>query len=80
VLLAVGRHLDRPSTVAAALALGERVTERARAAGHFRLGPSAFEYRVFDPGFFRGLSGIGYVLLRLAAPTLLPSVLAFEAP
>jgi type 2 lantibiotic biosynthesis protein LanM len=80
VLLAVGRHLDRPSTVAAALALGERVTERARAAGHFRLGPSAFEYRVFDPGFFRGLSGIGYVLLRLAAPARLPSVLAFEAP
>jgi type 2 lantibiotic biosynthesis protein LanM len=80
VLLAIGRHLDRPATIAAALALGERVTERAVAAGHFRLGPSAFEYRVFDPGFFRGLSGIGYVLLRLAAPTRLPSVLAFEPP
>jgi type 2 lantibiotic biosynthesis protein LanM len=80
VLLTIGRHLDRPAAVAAAVTLAERVTERALGAGHFRLGPSAFEYRVFDPGFFRGLSGIGYVLLRLAAPTRLPSVLAFEAP
>lgn len=30
--------------------------------------------------FFRGLSGIGYTLLRVARPGTLPSVLAFEAP
>jgi hypothetical protein len=33
---------------------------------------------VFEPSFFQGLSGIGYQLLRLAAPERLPSVLAFE--
>jgi lantibiotic modifying enzyme len=31
-----------------------------------------------NPGCFDGLAGIGYVLLRLAAPGLLPSILAFE--
>jgi lantibiotic modifying enzyme len=80
VLLAIGKHLDRPAAVAAAVTLAERVIERARREEHFRLGPSEFEYRVFDPGFFRGLSGIGYTLLRLASPSRLPSVLAFEAP
>ncbi|HWW88985.1 MAG TPA: hypothetical protein VNZ26_35575, partial [Vicinamibacterales bacterium] len=79
-LFTIGRHLERHETVASALTLAEYVTGRARAAGHFRIGVSRFEYRVFDPGFFRGLSGIGYVLLRMAAPSLLPSVLAFESP
>jgi type 2 lantibiotic biosynthesis protein LanM len=32
----------------------------------------------YDPGFFRGLSGIGYQLLRVAHPDELPAVLAFE--
>ena len=34
---------------------------------------------MFEPGFFQGLSGIGYQLLRLAAPSRLPSVLSFES-
>jgi lantibiotic modifying enzyme len=29
----------------------------------------------FAPGFFRGMAGIGYQLLRLADPNSLPSVL-----
>jgi type 2 lantibiotic biosynthesis protein LanM len=32
----------------------------------------------FSPGFFQGTSGIGYELLRLAYPELLPSVLLWE--
>ena len=32
----------------------------------------------FNPGFFRGLSGIGYQYLRLAYPDKLPSVLLWE--
>jgi type 2 lantibiotic biosynthesis protein LanM len=79
-LLTIGRHLDCSPVVAAGIALAGQVIERARRVDHFRLGLSPFEYRVFDPGFFRGLSGIGYTLLRLAAPSRLPSVLAFEAP
>jgi lantibiotic modifying enzyme len=80
ILLTVGRTLRRPEAVTAAHALAEQVVARARQVGHFRLSAPGFEYRVFDPGFFRGLSGIGYGLLRLAAPDRLPSVLAFEAP
>ncbi|HEV2062957.1 MAG TPA: type 2 lanthipeptide synthetase LanM family protein, partial [Thermoanaerobaculia bacterium] len=30
-----------------------------------------------DPGFFRGLAGVGYTLLRVAVPATLPSVLCF---
>jgi GNAT superfamily N-acetyltransferase len=52
---------------------------RAREKKHFRLASSGFEYPVFDPGFFQGLSGIGYQLLRVAAPSVVPSVLAFES-
>lgn len=33
---------------------------------------------VYNPGFFQGTAGIGYELLRLAYPDLLPSVLLFE--
>ncbi len=35
-------------------------------------------HRSINPGFFDGLSGIGYVLLRLGAPGVLPSILAFD--
>lgn len=33
---------------------------------------------VFSPSFFQGTAGIGYQLLRLAYPELLPSVLLWE--
>lgn len=33
---------------------------------------------IFNPGFFQGLSGIGYEFLRLAYPDKFPSVLIFE--
>ncbi len=40
---------------------------------HHRMGCDAF-----NPGLFQGASGIGYQLLRLAYPTVLPSLLLFE--
>ncbi|MPZ19038.1 MAG: type 2 lantipeptide synthetase LanM [Luteitalea sp.] len=79
-LLTVGRRLVRPDVVQAAAHLARRVTERARANGHFCLTSDRFTYRIWDPGFFRGLSGIGYALLRFAMPWRLPSVVAFEVP
>jgi type 2 lantibiotic biosynthesis protein LanM len=79
-LLAIGRRLGLPAATAAAYALAAEVATRASAAGHFRLSTPGFEYCVFDAGFFRGVSGIGYELLRLAAPEVVPSVLSFEAP
>jgi len=79
-LLTVGLAFNRPDAIGAAHDLTSRIAARARQNGHFRPSSSGFEYRVFDPGFFRGLSGIGYQLLRLAAPSVLPSVLSFEPP
>jgi lantibiotic modifying enzyme len=35
---------------------------------------------VESPGLMTGLAGIGYQLLRLAEPALVPSLLSFEAP
>jgi lantibiotic modifying enzyme len=35
---------------------------------------------VESPGLMTGLAGIGYGLLRLAAPTTIPSILALEPP
>ncbi|MEI6174293.1 MAG: lanthionine synthetase LanC family protein [Bacteroidota bacterium] len=46
-------------------------------AAPFSLFPNAGE-DFFNPGFFQGISGIGYELLRLAWPEKIPSVLVFE--
>lgn len=78
VLLTAGPRLGLPDAPQAARAIADRVLARARSRQHFRLSTTGFEYRVFDPGLFRGLSGIGYELLRLAMPARLPSILAFE--
>ncbi len=78
-LFTAGHRVSAPWAVAAARRIAAHVTEQAAKRGHFRLSAGGFEYLVFDPGFFRGLSGIGYQLLRMAAPSSLPSVLAFEA-
>ena len=64
--------------VPALWALAAGVAERARTSGRFGLRSSEFEARAFRPGFFQGLSGIGYQLLRTAAPNRLPSVLGFQ--
>jgi lantibiotic modifying enzyme len=32
------------------------------------------------PGLFHGSAGIGYAMLRLAAPDRLPALVAFELP
>jgi lantibiotic modifying enzyme len=78
-LLTVGRRLQKSELVDSARAIAGRSAERARERGHFALPSTPFEYRVFAPGFFQGLAGIGYQLLRTAAPSKLPSVLGFEA-
>ncbi len=51
--------------------------ERASNNGHYDLladGSDGF----MNPGFFQGLSGIGYEFLRMAYPEKFPSVLIFE--
>ena len=81
-------NLGRAETIAdAGLALGstELLTE-AQTAGHKILTtiqdtkrwglPMGEVTDTFNPGFFQGLSGIGYSLLRLTNPALFPSVLS----
>jgi lantibiotic modifying enzyme len=78
-LLTAGGTLGLETPRAAAIDIATRVLTRARARRHFRLSTPGVEYLVFSPGFFRGLAGIGYQLLRLAAPERVASILFFGA-
>jgi len=78
VLLATGTLLNRKDLVQAAGGRMAMAIQRA-----YCLSNSGFqldEGNPGNPGFFRGLAGIGYQLLRLARPGLLPSVLSFQSP
>lgn len=77
VLLTAGRRLGRPALVFEAEKRIAAVVRRAEARGSFSLRLSDEENLSFQPGFFRGFSGIGYQLLRMAEPSL-PSILSFE--
>lgn len=77
VLLTAGRRLGRPALVFEAEKRTAAVVRRAEARGSFSLRLSEEENQSFQPGFFRGFSGIGYQLLRLVEPSL-PSILSFE--
>jgi type 2 lantibiotic biosynthesis protein LanM len=79
-LLTGGVVLSQDRLLASAEELARRVTTRAHRRGHFGLPGTAFDYRIFVPGFFRGLAGVGYQLLRFAAPRRIPSVLGFQPP
>ena len=59
--------------------LGATLTiRRAQQRKAFALQSDPVRNSAFQPGFFRGSSGIGYTLLRLARPDLLPSVFNWE--
>ncbi|WP_233787596.1 type 2 lanthipeptide synthetase LanM [Dulcicalothrix desertica] len=53
------------------------VVVRAKKIGNYYLFPD-LNNDIFNPAFFQGAAGIGYQLLRLAYPELLPSVLLWE--
>lgn len=77
ILIELGRHLDRADVLEHGLSLASRAAERAALRQMYGLRASGVDYRVFDPGLFRGLAGIGYVLLRAGRPDALPSLLTF---
>ncbi|MDB6135059.1 MAG: Lanthionine synthetase family protein [Verrucomicrobiales bacterium] len=59
--------------------LGATLTvRRAQQRKAFTLQTDPVRNAVFQPGFFRGSSGIGHTLLRLARPDLVPSVLNWD--
>jgi lantibiotic modifying enzyme len=78
-LLSAGRALARPGLVSEAERRMGGVLTRAQRRGAYRLRATDEEDAGVLPGFFRGRAGIGYTLLRLALPGLLPNVLVFEA-
>ncbi|AEF42691.1 type 2 lanthipeptide synthetase LanM family protein [Hoyosella subflava] len=78
-LLTAGRARGLTDLVEEAQLSATQLIEAAQARGGFSLShllPSG----VRQPGLFTGVSGIGYELLRLEDPELLPSVLLWEPP
>jgi type 2 lantibiotic biosynthesis protein LanM len=78
VLLTIGLRIGSEDLVVRSRALCHAVARRAVEARRFGLPSTPYSQPVFIPGFFRGLAGIGYQLLRTVHPSRLPSVLAFE--
>jgi lantibiotic modifying enzyme len=77
VLLAGGLQLGRPELVLAARQRASMALHTARQNGHFRIFYT-LPNSLHNPGFFAGTTGIGYEMLRLAFPEMLPSVLRLE--
>jgi type 2 lantibiotic biosynthesis protein LanM len=77
LLLVAAQKLSRPELREMALQRATCVVARAEQTGAYKLFPNLPNY-VFSPGFFQGTAGIGYELLRLAYPEVLPSVLLLD--
>lgn len=77
ILLEAGQRLVRPEWRALAQTTAAQVVARAHRFGGYHLS-GAVPRGVFAPGFFQGMAGIGYSLLRLAYPGQLPAVLLWE--
>jgi type 2 lantibiotic biosynthesis protein LanM len=74
LLVVAAQKLSRPELRETAQKQAAWVVTRAKQAGAFHLFPN-LPKDVYNPGFFQGTAGIGYELLRLAYPNILPSVL-----
>lgn len=77
VLLVAASKLPHPNLEETARKQATRVLARAKQVGNFYLFPN-IAGDIYNPGFFQGAAGIGYQLLRLAYPSLLPTVMIWE--
>lgn len=75
-LLVASDGLASPQLASAAREIASSTLSGSAGRGSFNLAGGALA-EGYSPGFFQGLAGIGYQLLRLARPEL-PSVLLFE--
>lgn len=77
VLLVASKKLDRPNLLLAAQRRVEMTLEQARTSGKYQLNPG-LPANELSLGFFQGIAGIGYGLLRFAYPDQLRSILLWE--
>ncbi|MFM6008855.1 MAG: lanthionine synthetase LanC family protein, partial [Sphaerospermopsis kisseleviana] len=76
-LLVAAQILNCPNLLTNAYQATALVLKNAHSQGRFTLCVHGSPHMI-NPGFFQGLSGIGYQLLRLAYSQQLPSVLLWE--
>ncbi len=76
-LLTAARRLNRPELTAMAVDIVGQMLTRAEQRGAFTF-DSVLPRWIARPQFFYGTAGIGYTLLRLAQPDVLPSPLLWE--
>ena len=74
-LLVASEKLDRPDLLEFVFRAVTQIVTRSR--GTFLVFPD-LPPKVYNPGFFHGITGIGYQMLRIASPDLFPSVLLWE--
>jgi type 2 lantibiotic biosynthesis protein LanM len=77
LLLSTGLKLDDSRLVEHARGLAGRAVAHRERTGSFSLHP-LLPARVYNPGLFQGTAGIGYMLLRLAHPDLVPPFLLWR--
>jgi lantibiotic modifying enzyme len=78
-LFTAGRLIGDSSVVEQAEARAGQLALRILEEGPEAVRTAGFETGQFRAGFFQGLAGIGYQLLRVAEPERVPSVLAFQS-
>ena len=76
-LLVAAHKLNRPDLMEVVHQGVTKILTQAQAQGTFTLFANLPQL-VYNPVFFHGTTGIGYELLRIAYPTVLPSVLLWE--
>ncbi|MDB9513471.1 type 2 lanthipeptide synthetase LanM family protein [Kamptonema animale CS-326] len=77
LFLEAGKRLNRPELITIAQQQAAWAVTRARQTGCFQVFANVAG-DTYSPGLFTGTAGIGYQLLRLAYPDLLPSLLLWE--
>ena len=77
VLLYASLKMNDPELLKVVMDGAVQIIARAEKNGNYNILTGEAE-EFFNPGFFRGISGIGYEFIRMAYPEKFPSVLIFE--
>ncbi len=76
-LLVASEKLNRPDLLDFVLSLTTQIIQKAQINNKYNLfSPPLPFYQ--NPGFYQGITGIGYQILRIAYPNLLPSILLWD--